>query len=778
MAHVDLTRLSQAELLRLVNGTSLGTVLTRARLRTQMDAAGTRIGDGQRIHFLRYLRWLVIEEGRRRSKGRKYVTARRAQAERNRAATKAGQDIAPIPAIADLKRRGRACRSLRVFCETHFPAVFYRPWSKDHLKAIRKLEKLIRHGGLFALAMPRGSGKTCLLVAAALWAVLTGRREFVCIIAATEAKGLKILRAIKQHIMSGDLLAADFPEAIYPLLALENSSKRQLSQHVAGQLTYVRWDKDMLVFPTLRAEAMPVGFEVANPTSKTRGTKRLKSEIVAGGVISVTSLDADIRGQDHARADGMTVRPSLVFLDDPQTRKSARSPVQTQYRMELLYGDVLAMGEPGRQMAAGVMCTKIYTDDLADQLLDREKQPQWQGECTKMIYHLPSDGKLWEEYARLRDDSLRRGHGGREATEFYRRRRKAMDKGAVVAWPEAYDEENELSAVQHAMNLKLQNAEAFEAEYQNAPQGEQIGEDVLRPHQVAEKLNGRRRGMVPLAATILTTFIDVHDRLLYWATCAWQEDFTGYIIDYGTFPSQGLRWFAMRSARRTLGRAIPGKGVDGAIYAGLERMVSEYSAKEWIRTGGGLLRVGRIMVDMGYKPNIVAAVKHAVGGDTMMLSLGRGITAGRRPMSQYQHRPGERHGHNWYMPNVKGTAEFPHVTFDANYWKSFVHRELATPLGEPGALSVFGHSAAAHELLGEHVASSERWVVTHGQGRTVHEWSQPPSHPDNHWLDCLVGCAVAASMLGAKAPGMEVAEKTRKRYTQANLGNAKRGGAG
>ena len=64
-----------------------------------------------------------------------------------------------------------------------------------------------------------------------------------------------------------------------------------------------------------------------------------------------------------------------------------------------------------------------------------------------------------------------------------------------------------------------------------------------------------------------------------------------------------------------------------------------------------------------------------------------------------------------------------------------------------------------HVLLARHVAGSETWVETHGYGRIVHEWSQKPSRPDNHWFDCLVGCAAAASMEGAKAPGHEAQER-------------------
>ncbi len=54
------------------------------------------------------------------------------------------------------------------------------------------------------------------------------------------------------------------------------------------------------------------------------------------------------------------------------------------------------------------------------------------------------------------------------ATEYYRQHRNEMDAGAVIAWPERYNHD-ELSAIQHAMNLRLQDEAAFFAEYQNEP---------------------------------------------------------------------------------------------------------------------------------------------------------------------------------------------------------------------------------------------------------------------------------------------------------------------
>jgi hypothetical protein len=45
--------------------------------------------------------------------------------------------------------------------------------------------------------------------------------------------------------------------------------------------------------------------------------------------------------------------------------------------------------------------------------------------------------------------------------------------------------------------------------------------------------------------------------------------------------------------------------------------------------------------------------------------------------------------------------------------------------------------------------TSEYFIRTEGRGRVVDEWKPRPEQPDNHWLDCLVGSAVAASMQGA-----------------------------
>jgi len=158
------------------------------------------------------------------------------------------------------------------------------------------------------------------------------------------------------------------------------------------------------------------------------------------------------------------------------------------------------------------------------------------------------------------------------------------------------------------------------------------------------------------------------------------------------------------------------------------------------------------------------------GGAVMMLSKGIGIRASRKPIIEYERRPGEIVGHYWYCPNVSKTEQFPYVLMDVNYWKRTIHDGFTLPLTDRGSLSLFGGDGRLHEMLADHIARSEKWVEMTGPGGTVREWVAMPTRPDNHFFDCLVGCAVAASIAGIKFAGQPIAEKkARKRYTQDDL---------
>jgi hypothetical protein len=502
----------------------------------------------------------------------------------------------------------------------------------------------------------------------------------------------------------------------------------------------------------------------------------------SGAIIKVAGLTGRIRGMKFKRPDGKTVRPSLVVLDDPQTDESARSPSQCANRESILAGAVLGLAGPGKKISGIMPCTVIRPDDMADRILDRDKHPQWQGERTRMVDAFPENEKLWEDYAVILSDSLRAGCGIEQATEFYIEHREAMDEGARIAWPERYNHD-EASAIQHAMNLKLQDEAAFWAEYQNEPLPEETdAEEQLTPEQIAAKVNSLDRRVVPVGATRLTAFIDVQQKLLFHVVCAWEDDFTGYVVDYGAFPDPKRPYFTLRDARKTLASFKPNAGVEGAIYAGLEALTGEMLGRDWKREDGAQLRIERCLIDAnwGTSTDVVYQFCRQSGhAAVLMPSHGRFVGASSVPFSEYRKKRGDRVGLNWRIPNVAGRRAVRHVVFDTNYWKSFIHARLAVAMGDRGCLSLYGRRVAAdnnasnpggkatgarprssrqcqsgsdHRLLAEHLSAEYR-VKTEGRGRTVDEWKIKPEQFDNHWFDGLVGCAVAASMQGSVLPG-------------------------
>lgn len=645
-----------------------------------------------------------------------------------------GRDIADdYPPDGNPERRASCSRSFRLFCETYFPAAFVLAWSDDHLRAIDRIESAILHGGLFALAMPRGSGKTTLCEKAVIWALVYRHRRFVCLIGPTEGAAETNLEHIKTELSYNDLLHDDFRNVCYPIRRIENNARRCNGQLFDGEQTRITWSSRRLTLPTM-AEHLCSGPNVS------------------GSTVTVAGLTGALRGQSHALPTGETVRPELVMLDDPQTHESANSPSQCSDRMAIVKGDVLGMAGPGKKIAAIMPCTVIRDGDLADQLLDRTANPQWQGERTKAVYSWPVDEKLWERYRKMRADGLRSAGDTSAATEFYRVNRDVMDLGSAVAWP-ARKHDDELSAIQHMMNLRADlGEEAFAAEYQNEPireESEAIA--VLTPGEIAAKLTGVPRGAPPTGAEHLTAFVDVHDSLLFWCVAGWSGDFSGWVVDYGTFPKQPKRHFVMRKANPDLSGVAGGAGREGAILAGLTGMVEPLLDRAWVREDGTTMRITRCLVDAGYVPDTVYAFcrrsKHAA---ILMPSRGMGVTARSRPMTEYQQKPGERFGWNWLVTRTTH-RRVQYVRFDSNHWKSFVHSRLAVALGDTGSLSLYGRDAGHHRLFAEHL-TAEAPKRESSNGRTVDEWAMRPGLSENHWLDCLVGCAVGASMVGSAIP--------------------------
>ncbi len=653
---------------------------------------------------------------------------RESAAKRSRENSESVKEIGPLPRCAHPKLRKRG-ETDPVFClMRYFPNRFYLGFGKPHLEMIHVIDECTRLGGLHAVAVSRGFGKTAITEAMALRAMLYGFRRYLVMIGATDGLATNGVRRMLRELESNDLLLADFPEVCYPIRCLERITQRARGQTLGGRPTNIEITDGHLVLPSA-------------PRSK-----------ASGSVVQAFGLTGALKGLQRLAPDGTPSRPDMGLLDDCQTRESAASPTQTETRERIICDDVMGLAGPKTKMAAVFLCTPIYPNDLTERFISRDRHPEWKGSKTRMVETFPAAVDLWDQYAEVRRESLRAGDEGRRANEFYEANRNAMDEGCVLAWPERV-KDGDVSAVQTAMNLRIDNPVGFASEYQCEPEEARLaaGAKELRPAEIAARLSGVPQFEVPADCTRVTAFVDVGGELLWYAVCAWNETFGGALIDYGAWPRQGRSVFAATDPRPGLSFVHPGFTESQRVYAGLSALLPLILDRPYFRPGGQELRVERCLVDAGWETATVhKAIIASPHAGVLYPSKGVGRSATQVGVARWKPRPGERSGHHWRL-TLGETKRGRQVQFDPDAWKTFLFNALTVPPGGPTGLVLFGRSAGVHEMLSEHLAAEYSEPVTI-RGDTFDKWQLRPDRSDNHLLDAVVGCAVAASVQGLLIP--------------------------
>lgn len=633
------------------------------------------------------------------------------------------KEIGPLPPVADPARKARCGECLELFFKTYFARRFPLPFSRDHRKVIRKLERCIRTGGQFALAMPRGSGKTTMLEAAILWAVLYGYRKYIIALAATGDLAADLVAAVKAELETNDLLLADFPEACHPVRALEGIAQRGKGQTLGGGRTRVEWGAGEFRLATVPGAAC------------------------SGAVVEGYGLDSAIRGRKKPGPDGEQLRPDMLVLDDPQTDESARMLGQTNTRAGIIEGAVLGMAGPGRTVAAIMPCTCICPDDLSDRYL---KNPVWNGERTRLVDRMPEALAWWHgEYAEKRRESFQRFGDNRLADDLYRQNRAAADAGADLPWPERFDAAKCQSALQEAMNWKIDRPASFAAEAQNEPLSLNPEGDAnaVNATLLKQRLTGVPRGVVPRECSRVTVGLDVSESVLWWVATAWDERFGGSVIDYGCYPEQRRTYFRQAEAQPSLRAAFPGQPVEACVFAGLSALFAHLLARDWPTEAGGTLPTDRLLVDSGDRTKeVFDAIRAAPQRGRITPTKGFGVSAHGVPVREWPKFEPERRGQDWVF-NPKSGGRWL-LKFGAHEWKTFLAARLRTPPGAAGCLRLFGDDPVAHDLFGDHCAA-EAPVRDESEGRVVHVWKERPGR-ENHLFDCAVLATLAASFAGLK----------------------------
>lgn len=697
-----------------------------------------------------------------------YAAHRERMAGVARKASATTRDVGVIPDIGNIERRDGCRGSLKLFIETYSPEALYFRWSPDHLRAIERIEEAATRGALYAFAMARGSGKTLLCRMATLWVMSYAHCRYPYLVGSTEEKARESLDTLQTIIRFNPQYGEDFPEIAVPARHLQGIANRSAGQVCCGESTLIEWSADHLVLPTVPPPAnwpadWPLRSDGKVPTS--------------GLLVSVSGLTGEgIRGALRTLSNGEMLRPDFVLLDDPQTAVSARKRTQNANRLKLVSADLLGLAGPGKSMSAVMPCTVIEPGDMVDQLLDRTKHPAWRGERSGMLRTMPKNMQAWEDGYRdvLNADSLREPPDYTASNNYYVENRATLDEGAEASW-EDRKLPTEVSAIQHAMHLYLRDRRAFMSEYQNNPlPPEELGQlPDLDADDIADRLTHIPRGVVPPYCSRLTAGVDVQGQIVYWVVCAWGENFSGAVIDYGTFPKQTRSYFAASDPRPAMSDRWPNHNEQSRVYAGVKETVTQILGRRHSGASGGDAMVSMALVDSGkWTKEVATACRQIPEAYARCVFPSKGWGSTTRPMNTWEREVDELPpGDNWRNRRNKDAGIGRLILVEVNHWKSFVARALQTPEMGPGCLQLFGSNPDEHRLFADHLTAEVRTVPfrrTTGDQREVEVWQMRSGRPDNHWWDALVLATVAASVLGVKwdaaaASGNPVSPRTPKK---------------
>jgi hypothetical protein len=695
------------------------------------------------------------------------------------------------------ERRLACKRNLRLFNETYLPNVFSLGWADNHLRCIRKMETVFLDGGMFALAMPRGGGKTAMCRGSMLWGTGYAHRVFPFFIGASAKKATQTLDFIKTYWYMSQALRQDFPEIAYPIRRIENRAQLATGQIFRGESTHVEWGADSVRYPCiLLPRELGELYERQDPES-VQWLKEYQAYLPsnAGVIIRTAGIDGSIRGDADVHPITLTQpRPDVALLDDVQKDQGADSPTTCDKLIAMIDGAVQGLAGPGERIAALMPNTVIREGDVSDTYLDRTKKPEWGGERCALVNSWPpgiSDveitleteaGKHWTQYGEERRKSYRLYDDIRLATEYYRKHREIMDDGFVCSWDERYDSDTELSAQQHAMNLRLSNPITFLAEYQNKPRRYDHDNTIMiSADDLAKKTVGIKRRHLAPDAHRLVAFIDVQNEILFYSVLAVNMDFTGNVVDYGTWPHVGIPSFQKHQVEgwslltteffkaypQHRDKAIKTEGgkvrapLDAKIYFALTKAVNHLLKLRFTRDMDGIpetRKVERIGIDTrwGKASEFIKQYCRECGHREVVPYTGQAFLPSHKQLEEYVRTTG------WLFedqvnPSVKEVKwvfkpmpdGYRMLQCDVSRMKTFLMKRLASPPGASGSISLFDAPAEAHEMFARHICESEYPEPLEARGMKKDLWRPRSGNPDNDYLDTVVGCCALASMLGA-----------------------------
>ena len=305
------------------------------------------------------------------------------------------------------KRRDRAWHDYRYFCQTYFPHYVPTPhFSLFQQFIFERLPEVIdgESDGREVHMAPRGEAKsTYETQLGSLWCIVTGRKHMIGIIMNTEEQAAEMLESIKAELDTNPRLAMDFPEAC--------------GQGRVWQAT----------------------------TAVTANNVKLR----------IGGTGKKIRGMKHG-----PYRPDLIFLDDLENDEQVRQKSQRDKTEKYVLSAVLGLAGPSGGMDVFWVGTSLHYDAAINRV---SRRPGWRRKVFRSIMTWPDRMDLWEKWEAIYTsggDDEEKIAAERDALNFYKKNRKAMDAGATVSWPD-------VRPLYRLMCMRAVDHDAFSQEQQN-----------------------------------------------------------------------------------------------------------------------------------------------------------------------------------------------------------------------------------------------------------------------------------------------------------------------
>lgn len=642
-------------------------------------------------------------------------------AERVRRHVASTNEIGYLDAVADIAERESCRYDLPKYIMRYGAALL-----KDHFPSplmierfVKPLQESILNGGQLLVEIPRGKGKTTIIDLAASWCIAFGHRHYLVLISATGKLAKVNLKNIMKVILS-PAFAADFPHISTPFLALGGKWQLCESQTFNGVSTGIETKTDHITFPTLLdKDGKPIGD-------------------AAGSVIFSAGVGGAIRGLNEGG-----LRPDLVFFDDIQKRKDAKSPALSLALEEFVNQDAMGLFGHGDTKTAIMAITPICEGDFASLMTDKERNPGWISVVIPLVIEWPANMDLVDRFfAIFKEDCARDDFSRTASKRFYIENREELNRGCVLLDP--FDGgPGEVDALHHVLIIVANIGRvAFDAEYQMRVREEGLMLTVT-PDLIKHALNGVPRLVLPPGTDTVVGFCDVNAKaesgLRYGLLALGANRVTGF-IELSKYPKGRTPLFA---------ETLPSDKRPEAIAQAV-RFVGNLIAKLPIKFANGApATVTAFAFDGG---NWTAAVARAVlilrkvdrVPYAVFWTLGRAWSAFGKISRAKVIRRGD---HAYETKSLNGK----HVVFHSDFWREEMQSLFLSEPLTPGSCSLWGSDPFVHDEFATEVCS-ERLVRKFVRPDGQLEWDWSLKSKKNHYCDVASGCLVVASWVRAYEP--------------------------